>query len=134
MNASQRAQLAYYQGKLSYEIDSWDLFEALRGGGGVVVIDGRSREAFAEEHIPGAVSFPHREICADTASEMPTGGLYVCYCDGIGCNASTQTALKLLTLGFNVRELTGGLDWWTRDGYATAGEAARPGREVRCGC
>ena len=28
---------------------------------------------------------------------------YVCYCDGIGCNASTKTALKLLMLGFEVR-------------------------------
>ncbi len=58
----------------------------------------------------------------------------MCYCDGIGCNASTKTALKLLQLGFDVRELIGGLDWWKRDGYGTAGEAGRPGREVRCGC
>lgn len=134
MNAAQQAQLAHYRGKLSYETDSWDLFESLENGEAVVVIDGRSREAFAAEHIPGAVNLPHREICAETASVLPPDGICVCYCDGIGCNASTKTALKLLTLGFDVRELIGGLDWWKRDGYATAGEAGRPGREVRCGC
>jgi rhodanese-related sulfurtransferase len=59
---------------------------------------------------------------------------YICYCDGIGCNASTKTALKLLTLGFQVRELIGGLDWWKRDGYQTTGEQGRDGTPVGCGC
>ena len=56
------------------------------------------------------------------------------YCDGIGCNASTKTALKLLTLGFQVRELMGGLDWWKRDGYATTGKTAQVGAAISCGC
>ena len=38
-----------------------------------------------------------------------------------------KAALKLLTLGFQVRELIGGLDWWKRDGYATHGEEGRAG-------
>lgn len=134
MNAAQQAQLAHYRDKLSYETDSWDLFELLQSGEAVVVVDGRSREAFTVEHIPGAVSLPHREICAETASVLDTDAVCVCYCDGIGCNASTKTALKLLMLGFEVRELMGGLDWWKRDGYATVGEAAQPGKEIRCGC
>ena len=134
MNAERQAQLDHYRSKLAYETDSWDLFASLENGEAVVVVDGRSREAFAVEHIPGAVNLPHREICAETTSVLPADGLCVCYCDGIGCNASTKTALKLLTLGFDVRELMGGLDWWKRDGYATAGKAGRPGREVRCGC
>lgn len=131
MDEARQAQLAHYQNKLSHETDSWDLHEALQKGEAVVVVDGRSREAFATERIPGAVSLPHREICAETVAVLPTGSTCVCYCDGIGCNASTKTALKLLKLGFDVRELMGGLDWWKRDGYATAGEAGRP---VRCGC
>lgn len=56
------------------------------------------------------------------------------YCDGIGCNASTKTALKLLMLGFEVRELIGGLDWWKRDGYPTEGDSAQSGSEAVCGC
>ena len=100
----------------------------------MVVVDGRSAEAFAKEHITGAVNLPHREIDAFTAETLDRSKVYVCYCDGIGCNASTKTALKLLTLGFEVRELMGGLDWWKRDGYATEGARRHPGTEIVCGC
>ena len=127
-------QLDHYKQKLAFETDSWDLYEALSQSEPVVVVDGRSPEAYAREHIPGAVNLPHREIVAASIEHLDRSKLYVCYCDGIGCNASTKTALKLLTLGFRVRELMGGLDWWKRDGYATAGDAARSGTEVVCGC
>ncbi|WP_419856597.1 rhodanese-like domain-containing protein [Candidatus Palauibacter irciniicola] len=131
MNA---AQMQHYQQKLAFETDSWDLFEMLSGDRAVTVIDGRSAEAYARERIPGAVNLPHREISAETTASLDRSRLYVCYCDGIGCNASTKTALKLLGLGFEVRELMGGLDWWKRDGYATEGEEARVGTEIVCGC
>ena len=127
-------QLNHYKQKLSFETDSWDVYEALSRNDPVVVVDGRSAEAYAREHIPGAVNLPHREISAETTAHLDKSKLYVCYCDGIGCNASTKTALKLLTLGFQVRELMGGLDWWKRDGYATAGETAQVGTGISCGC
>ena len=127
-------QLDHYQRKLAYEMDSWDLYEALGTGEPITVIDGRSNQAYSREHIPGATSLPHREICPDSTRSLDKSRTYVCYCDGIGCNASTKTALKLLTLGFQVRELIGGLDWWKRDGYATAGESGRPGTEIESSC
>jgi rhodanese-related sulfurtransferase len=126
-------QLAFYQQKLAYETDSFDLYMALEEGEQVIVVDGRSPEAYAKEHIPGAINVPHRTISREAVAGLDRAALYVAYCDGIGCNASTKTALKLLTLGFQVKELLGGLDWWKRDGYATssgpsplAGEEAAP--------
>ena len=134
-------QLNHYRQKLAFETDAWDVKEALDRGDPVVVVDGRSAEAYAREHIPGAVNLPHREIGPESTASLDRSKLYVCYCDGIGCNASTRTALKLLTLGFEVRELMGGLDWWKRDGYATEGEEAEAGARdvavgaaVSCGC
>ncbi|HHH21179.1 MAG TPA: rhodanese-like domain-containing protein [Nitratifractor sp.] len=127
-------QLNYYSAKLSYEMDSADLFDALKSGEDVVIVDGRSAAAFKLEHIPDAVNLPHREICSNTTANLDRDKTYVCYCDGIGCNASTKTALKLLTLGFKVKELIGGLDWWKRDGYETQGEKAQSGTGVVCGC
>lgn len=127
-------QLDHYRRKLAFEMDSWDLYEALGEGEPITVIDGRSAQAYAREHIPGATTLPHRQICLDSTKSLDKSRTYVCYCDGIGCNASTKTALKLLTLGFQVRELIGGLDWWKRDGYATAGENGRPGTEIECSC
>ena len=127
-------QVTFYQQKLAYEMDSADLCEAVAKGEPIVVVDGRPTSAFAKEHIPGAISLPHRGIDTNSTESLDKSKLYVCYCDGIGCNASTKTALKLLTLGFQVRELIGGLDWWKRDGYATHGKEARVGITFECGC
>ena len=130
----QTTQADYYHSKLAYEMDSADLFDALEAGQQLVVVDGRSQTAYEEEHIPGSVNYPHREIGPESIEGLDKTNTYVCYCDGIGCNASTKTALKLLTLGFKVRELIGGLDWWKRDGYATSGTRGRSGKEMKCGC
>lgn len=111
--------IQHYEDKLCYETDSWDLNEAIQNGERIVVIDARSAEAYAEEHIPGAVSLPHRTMCQETTSHLDLKTLYVTYCDGIGCNASTKGALKMAQLGFRVKELIGGLDWWKRDGFPT---------------
>ncbi|WP_199806654.1 rhodanese-like domain-containing protein [Streptomyces sp. NRRL F-5727] len=128
-------QLAYYQAKLAYEIDSADLRDALAAGQDLVVVDGRSSESYAAEHIPGAVSIPHRSISQDALAGLSRAPLYVTYCDGIGCNASTKTAIKLATAGFRVKELIGGLDWWKRDGHPTEGHAApEHSHHAGCGC
>ena len=87
-----------------------------------------------KKHIPKAINIPHRTISQDSLKNLDKSKLYVSYCDGIGCNASTKTAFKLLTLGLEVKELLGGLDWWKRDGYATQGLNAQDGTEVSCSC
>jgi rhodanese-related sulfurtransferase len=127
-------QMTHYQSKLAFEMDSWDLHVALSDHEALVVVDGRSEAAFAKEHIPGAINLPHRGISTLSTEALDKSKTYICYCDGIGCNGSTKTALKLLTLGFKVRELIGGLDWWKRDGYQTAGLEGRAGTPVGCGC
>ncbi len=111
--------IQHYRDKLRYETDSWDLNEAMQNDERVVVIDARSPKAFAEGHIPGAINFPHRTMNEDSTANLDRDPLYVTYCDGIGCNASTKGALNMARLGFRVKELMGGLDWWKRDGYPT---------------
>ena len=128
------SQIAYYRAKLAYEMDSADLYEAMGRDDRIVVVDGRAASAYATEHIPGAISLPHRQISSESTAALDKSQTYVCYCDGIGCNASTKTALKLLELGFRVHELIGGLDWWKRDGYATHGTAGAGETEVACAC
>ena len=127
-------QITHYENKLSYEIDSWDLYERLSKDENIVVIDTRSKEAYNKSHIPSSINIPHRTITDRTTSDLKGSFLLVAYCDGIGCNASTKGALALAKLGFNVKELIGGLDWWLRDGYATNGANSSKGREIKCGC
>jgi rhodanese-related sulfurtransferase len=112
------AAAEHYRSKLEFETDAWDLNEMLRQGLDVVVVDARSAAAFADGHIPGAMNLPHRNINQESTSHLDRGSLFVTYCDGIGCNASTKGALRMAELGFRVKELIGGLDWWKRDGYA----------------
>ena len=106
------------QDKLRFHTDSWDLSVDLKSGRSeIVVIDARSRDAYAGGHIPGSVSFPHRAMNAENTAGLDRSKVYVVYCDGIGCNASTKGAYKLARLGFRAKELLGGLDWWRRDGH-----------------
>jgi rhodanese-related sulfurtransferase len=109
----------HFRDKLAFETDAWDLNEMLRAGEHVVVVDARSETSYAQEHIPHAVNLPHRKMNADSTRQLDREALYVTYCDGIGCNGSTKGALKLAELGFRVKELIGGIDWWKRDGYPT---------------
>ena len=53
----------------------------------------------------------------ETTARLDRSKVYIVYCDGIGCNASTKGAYKLAGLGFRVKELLGGIDWWRRDGH-----------------
>ena len=123
-------QQKHYADKLAYEIDAWDLMQARERGENVIVIDTRSPEAFAAGHIPGAQSLPHRAMDAASTAGFDRQALIVTYCDSIGCNASTKGALNLARLGFRVKELIGGLDWWRRDGHPLEGGAPGAG----CGC
>lgn len=132
------AQIKHYQNKLAYEIDPADVADFFRNemnGRKMIVIDARTSNAFKEEHIPGAISFPHRTMNPETIKTLDRSATYVTYCDGIGCNASTKGALKLAEFGFMVKELIGGLEWWKRDGFSTEGYAATKGNlTVKCAC
>src|SRR5260370_484175 len=87
--------LQFMQDRLKYHTDSWDLSVDLKSGHpDIIVIDARSREAYADGHIPGAVSLPHREMTAEAAEQFDRRKIYVVYCDGIGCNASTTAAYR----------------------------------------
>ena len=114
--------VAYLQAKLAYYTDSWDLLEDLRVASpriaAIIVVDTRSPTNYARGHVPGAINIPHRTISAASVAELERSAVYVTYCDGVGCNASTKGALALARLGFHVKELQGGMDWWRRDGYA----------------
>src|SRR5262249_58658474 len=102
---------------------------------GSLVPDASWPEAYARGQVPGAVNLPHRRIDATATAGFSRETVIVTYCDGIGCNASTKAALKLSALGFMVKEMLGGLDWWIRDGYAVeTGSRVAEGTRVGCGC
>jgi len=128
-------QLKHYDDKLAFEMDPSDLYEALNKGEKVVALDARKSFAFETERIPTAINIPHREMNEQTTQHLDRNILYITYCDGIGCNASTKGALNMTRLGFKVKELIGGIEWWKKDGYATEGTKAKQGEmQIECAC
>jgi rhodanese-related sulfurtransferase len=127
-------QIRHYENKLAFEMDPSDLFDALRAGEPVVALDARKQFAFDAEHIPSAINIPHRDMNEESTKHLDKALLYVTYCDGIGCNASTKGALNMTKLGFKVKELMGGIEWWKLDGYQTDGTKASSGAEIQCAC
>ncbi|WP_075340323.1 rhodanese-like domain-containing protein [Tenacibaculum agarivorans] len=127
-------QIEFYEAKLAYEMDPSDLFEAFEKSTDYIAVDARQFFGFEREHIPMAINLPHREMTEESTKHLDRSKIYVCYCDGIGCNASTKGALKLTQLGFKTMELIGGLEWWKFDGYATEGKEANSGSEFVCAC
>ena len=132
---SPAAAAAHFRNALARATDPSDVHSDLeRNEADFVVLDARTPESFARSHVPGAINIPHRRIDARSTAGLSKGRLIVTYCDGIGCNASAKAAFRLAELGFVVKEMLGGIDWWVRDGYAietggpadvrAAGEAA----------
>jgi rhodanese-related sulfurtransferase len=95
--------------KLRFHTDSWDLSIDLRAGlSDIVMIDARSRDAYAAGHIPGAVNFPHREMTVEATARLDRSKVYVLYCDGIGCNASTRARTSSLGSDFVPKNCSAG--------------------------
>ena len=128
------AQIMHYENKLAFEMDPSDLFEALNKGEKIIPLDARRPFGYETEHIPGAINLPHREMNVETTKHLDREVTYVVYCDGIGCNASTKGALNMTQLGFKVKELIGGIEWWKFDGYATEGTRSVQGATIQCAC
>ncbi len=135
---------AHFARRLAVETDVSDVHAAMGSGDpGFVLLDSRSREAWDAGHVPGAVHLPGREVAARAGTELDRSVPVVTHCWGPGCNGATRAALALALLGFRVREMLGGFEYWAREGLpvATAGGVTRPPvdpltapRTVACGC
>lgn len=126
--ADPAAAREHYLAKLSVETDVADLVVDLeRGTGNLIVIDVRSPDAYGQCHIPGAINIPHRQINAESTKQFSKDALLVTYCWGPACNSATKGAAKLAALGFHVKELAGGIEYWRHESCpveSTLGENA----------
>jgi rhodanese-related sulfurtransferase len=111
---------AYFRASLAFHADVSDVAAALAAGGdpGFVVIDTRSTESWDQGHIPGAVHLPTALIPEQAAQLLDTSVPVVTYCWGPGCNGATRAALALAELGYQVKEMLGGFEYWAREGFA----------------
>lgn len=76
-----------------------------------ILLDVRTPEEFAEQHIPGAINVPNETIGTEEISQLPNKEqLILVYCRS--GNRSKEASEKLANLGYsNVYEFGGIIDW-----------------------
>lgn len=113
----------HFAAKLDFETDPSDVKAALDAGEQFMLIDSRGDAAWRQGRVPGAVHLPTAEIAARAAGLIPEGTPVVVYCWGPGCNGSTKAALQFSLLGYPVREMIGGFEYWAREGLGVVDDA-----------
>ena len=108
---------SFFAAKLECETDPSDVHAARAAGENLVVVDVRSAEAFAQGRIAGAVHMHYSEIAQRAPLEIAADLQVVVYCWSPGCNAGAKGALEFARLGYHVREMIGGFEYWVREGY-----------------
>jgi rhodanese-related sulfurtransferase len=136
----------YFAASLAFHTDVSDVATALTAGGdpGFTLVDTRGTEAWDQGHIPGAVHLPTARIPQLAAAFLDPARPVVVHCWGPGCNGAARGALALAQLGYRVKEMLGGMEYWIREGlgYETADGPARrdpdaltaPLAAADCGC
>ncbi|KOG38646.1 rhodanese-like domain-containing protein [Streptomyces resistomycificus] len=137
---------AYFRASLVFHADVSDVAAALAAGGdpGFVLLDSRSTEAWDQGHVPQAVHLPTALIPEQAEQLLDRSVPVVTYCWGPGCNGATRAALALAELGYQVKEMLGGFEYWAREGFEFETWQGRERREAdpltapkdaaNCGC
>jgi len=108
--------LAYFSAKLQFETDATDVYTAQKAAEPLTLVDVRSAEAWAQGRVPGAIHMPYRDIAERAPRELDPAVPVVVYCWSPGCNAGAKGAAEFAKLGFTVREMIGGYEYWMREG------------------
>ena len=123
--AAPQVAVEHFARRLALETDCWDVHAALgTGRPDFVLLDVRGAGAYAQAHVPGALSLPHGEITAERMAAWPANTLFVVYCAGPHCNGADRAALRLARLGRSVKAMLGGMTGWSDEGFTFASGAA----------
>ncbi|MFC1416275.1 rhodanese-like domain-containing protein [Streptacidiphilus cavernicola] len=109
---------AHFAARLAFEADVSDVrADLLAGVPGLVVVDSRSEASWDQGHIPGALHIPTARIPERAPELVDPSATVVTYCWGPGCNGATRAALAFARLGYTVKEMLGGFEYWVREGF-----------------
>lgn len=104
---------AFFSSKLRYETDCADVHHDISHDiVDFVLVDVRSPEDYARSHVPQAINIPQSRINERKMQDFDPDTLFIVYCWGPGCNGATKAAVKLSKMGFAVKEMIGGIEYW----------------------
>lgn len=116
VSAQTAAAIEYFAAKLRYETDPSDVAAALASGEAFAFVDTRGHSSWHQGRANGAVHIPRAEISTRAPLEIPLDTPVVVYCWGPACNGATRSAIEFLKLGYTVREMIGGFEYWASEG------------------
>jgi len=141
---SQDELVAHFAARLAFETDASDVHAQIEQGEKFVLVDVRGQSSWDQGHAAGAIHMPHAEISSRAKEEIPIDVPVVVYCWGPGCNGAHKGALNFALLGYQVKEMIGGFEYWAREGYpveSAAGPVIRakdpltvPTSDINCEC
>ncbi|GAA2408427.1 rhodanese-like domain-containing protein [Actinomadura vinacea] len=143
--ASPDEAVRHFAARLAFETDVSDVHADLQDEvPGLVVVDSRSDESWEQGHLPGAFHLPTALVTERAHLVVPRAATVVTYCWGPACNGATRAALAFAQLGYRVKEMIGGYEYWVREGFAVqtpGGRASTPADPLTtpvstaaCGC
>jgi rhodanese-related sulfurtransferase len=112
------AAVAHFAGRLAFETDVSDVHAALAASSPFTLVDVRSPACWDQGHVPGAVHLPGGKVRLRAEQTVDREKPVVVYCWGPACNGATKAALEFAKLGYQVKEMIGGFEYWVREGFA----------------
>ncbi len=124
--------VAYFEGKLAFEIGPVALKMAKERGEKLQIIDLRTPELFVKGHVPGAQNVLF-DVLEAHLPKLNKDEVTVVYCYDVLCHLSAKAALLLAKKGYKVKELAGGWDGWVERKFEVEGEATKSSCSSSCG-
>ncbi|WP_199040102.1 rhodanese-like domain-containing protein [Glycomyces salinus] len=113
--------LAFFTSQLTFRTDVSDVYSALESGEpGFTLVDTRGQAAWEQGHVPQAVHLPTDDITASAEVSVDRSKPVVVHCWGPGCNGAYRAAVEFARLGYQVKEMIGGMEYWIREGLPVA--------------
>jgi rhodanese-related sulfurtransferase len=92
---------------------------------GTVLVDVLPASDYADEHLPGSVNIPLKELARRAPAELARDAAVIVYCHDSQCDLSPRAAWRLEHLGFTrVHDYVAGKMDWAAAGLPVEGRAA----------
>lgn len=126
---SKEELVAHFSSRLAFETDPSDVHSDMDASKRFVLVDVRGQSSWDQGRAQGAIHIHHSEIAERAPLEIPIDMPVVVYCWGPGCNGAHRGALNFALLGYQVREMIGGFEYWAREGYPVVNDTGLISRD-----
>jgi len=111
----------------AHETGAKQLHSLMDRNGKVLVLDVRTPQEYAAEHVPGAVNVPINQLSRKIRQmKVAKDTTIVTMCDRGG--RSSRAALRLQKMGYHATSFCR-IDSWKKDGYKVTKEKVKPSSE-----